>query len=140
MDKLPHQAGGARLVFAVQLTCPAAALADHECATAAWADTGYGTPTALCLILRNLGNDHIGLIHTDGVPRPQSQPCEVVQVVELGMIDCITINDHIIENTGQADHPRAGSCNLQMAELGFIPGIRPFEGDHSVLMVTSGAQ
>lgn len=83
MDKLPHQAGGARLVFAVQLTSPTAALADHECATTAWADTGYGTTTALCLILCNLGIDHIGLIHADGVPRSQSQPCEVVQVVEI---------------------------------------------------------
>ena len=81
VDKFPHQAGGTRLVFAVQLADPAAALSDHKSAAAAWADIGHGTRAALCLVLGNLGNDHIGLIHADGIPRPQCQPHEVIQVV-----------------------------------------------------------
>ena len=56
------------------------------------------------------------------------------------MIDRGAVDDHIIKNGGQADHPRAGRGDLQAAELGFVPGIRPLESSHPVFMVPGGAK
>ena len=56
------------------------------------------------------------------------------------MVDRSAVNDYVVENTGQADHPSAGGSDLQAVELGLIPGIWPLEGDYTVLMVPGGAQ
>ena len=56
------------------------------------------------------------------------------------MVDRSAVNDYVVENTGQADHPSAGGSDLQAVERSLIPGIWPLEGDYTVLMVPGGAQ
>ena len=56
------------------------------------------------------------------------------------MVDRSAVNDYVVENTGQADHPSAGGSDLQAVERNHIPGIWPLEGDYTVLMVPGGAQ
>ena len=140
VDELAYQPGGTVGVLAVELLRPTRAFVDHQHLAAAGADNRDWTATALGVVLRNLGDDHVRLIDGDLIPRPQSQLLKDVQVVQIGVVDGGAVNLHIIKHPRKTDHARPSGGNLQRTEYRFVEGIRPLECHQTVLMVAGGAQ
>ena len=113
---------------------------DHQRLAAAGTGSRDRAATALGVVLRNLGDDHIRLIDGYLVPRSQQQLHEDVQVMQVGVVDSSTVDLHVIEHAGEADHAGPGGGHLQGAEHRLIERIRPFQGHQPVLMVAGGAQ
>ena len=72
MDEFSYQLGGASSVLAVQLAGTAGAGPGNEWSAAAGAGHGQHKSVALGQVVRNLRDDHIGLIDLDLIPNPSS--------------------------------------------------------------------
>ena len=140
MDELAHHPRSAVLILAIELSSPTGACADMQCAAAAGTCSREREATAFRVVFYDLRDDHIGFDHGDRVTGAQSQPLEVINVVQVGVVHGGPVDHHIIEDAGETDHAGSRGSHLQAAEHSDLRLVRPLERGQPVFMVPGGAQ
>ena len=80
-------------------------------------------------VLRNLGNDHIGLVDGQPVPDPQLQGAHDADIVDRGPADCRPLELDGREDGDRIDEAGSAGAPLDLQQGRLLLLIRPFEGD-----------